>query len=152
MVRKVLGVIGGYVVMAAFIFITFSITYLLLGTEGSFQSDSYKVSGIWILASMVLGFIGAVLGGLASIAIGKSRSASMILAGIVLILGVAMAIPTLSQPDEETLVRSGDVAMIDAMQKAHQPPWLALLNPIIGAIGVMIGSCAGKKKEGNSEV
>ena len=140
MLRTILGVVAGYVVMAAFIFITFSLTYMILGTEGSFQPNSYEVSGAWILASIVLGFAGAVLGGLVSFALGRSRKASMVLAGVVLVLGVAMAIPTLGDVDEQSLVRTGEVAMMEAMQSARQPSWLALLNPLLGTVGVIIGS------------
>ena len=137
--RKVLGVIIGYITMAVFVFITFGITYMALGTEGSFRQDSYNVSFAWISASIILGFIGAVLGGWVSMAIGKSRKASMVLAGLVFVLGIAMAFPTLGDIDEQALIRSGEVAMMDAMQKAHQPSWLAFLNPLIGAVGVMTG-------------
>jgi uncharacterized membrane protein YeaQ/YmgE (transglycosylase-associated protein family) len=73
MVRKILAVVGGYVVMAVFVFVTFTLTYLTLGTEGSFQPNSFEVSGLWIVASIVLGFIGAVLGGLISITIAMSK-------------------------------------------------------------------------------
>ncbi len=145
MLKKILGVVAGYLVMAVFVFVTFGITFMILGTEGSFQSGSYEVSGAWIVASIVLSFIAAILGGLTCYAIGKSFAASIVLAGIVLIFGILMAIPTLADVDEEALVRGGDVAMMDAMQAAHQPAWLAFLNPLIGAAGVVIGARLRKK-------
>ncbi|MDF1544083.1 MAG: hypothetical protein P1R58_03155 [bacterium] len=78
-------------------------------------------------------------------AIGKERKAAKFLAGLVLLLGLAMAIPTLSAPERD-LTRSGEVALMDAMQTAHQPTWIAFLNPVIGAVGVMIGACLKKKQ------
>jgi hypothetical protein len=147
MIRKILAVIIGYAAMAVFVFITFSLTYILLGTEGSFQSNSYNVSVFWILASIILGFVGAILGGLISIVIGKSKKASMVLAGLVLILGIVLAIPTLSAVDEESLIRTSEVGMIEAMQSAHQPSWLAFLNPLLGAVGVVVGSRSRKESK-----
>lgn len=138
MARKIIGVIVGYIVMAAFVFITFSVTFLILGTEGAFQAGSYDVSNAWIVASIVLGFIAALLGGLVCQLIGRSAKASMVLAGLVLVLGIAMAIPTLSQ--EGSVPRSGSVDTMEAMANAYQPPWLAFLNPLIGAVGVVLGS------------
>ncbi len=140
MARKIIGVIVGYIGMAAFVFITFSVTYLVLGTEGAFQAGYYyyDVSSAWIVASIVLGFIAAILGGFLCQLIGGSFRASMVLAGIVLVLGIAMAIPSLSQ--EGSVPRSGSVDTMEAMSNAYQPPWVASLNPLIGAVGVVLGS------------
>jgi len=140
MMRMIIGVILGYVAMAAFVFITFSVTYMILETEGSFQPNSYEVSVSWIFASIVLGLAGAILGGLTSVSIGRSKGAPKILAGLVLVLGIAMAIPTFSTVDRQPLVRSGEVALMEAMQSAHQPSWLVFINPLIGAAGVLVGS------------
>ena len=52
-----------------------------------------------------------------------------------------MALPVLSESvDEVYEMRSADVPNFEAMQKAKQPPLVALLNPIIGALGVFAGS------------
>jgi hypothetical protein len=76
--------------------------------------------------------------------IGRSQRTTMVLAGIVLVLGIIMAIPTLSQDLSAMNMRSGEITSMEAMQDAYQPPWTAFLNPLLGAIGVMIG--AGLKK------
>jgi hypothetical protein len=34
----------------------------------------------------------------------------------------------------------GAVANMEAMQKARTPGWVALMNPLIGAVGVMVGA------------
>ena len=145
MIRKVLGVIVGYVAMAAFLFAMFSIAYIILGTEGSFKPGSFDVSGIWIVISIVLGLVGAILGGWVCVTISRDKKAAMVLAGFVLVLGIAMAVATLSDSETRTMVRTGEVAMMDAMQSAHQPSWLAFLNPLLGAVGVMFGSCMKKE-------
>jgi len=145
MIKNILAVIVGYIAMAAFVFLTFSAVYMITGSEGAFVSGSYEVSTMWILASIVLGFVGAVVGGLTSSAMSKSARAPMVLAGLVLVLGLVMAIPTVSAEQPESMVRQGDVAMMDAMNSAQQPSWLAFLNPFIGAFGVVVGSRCRKK-------
>ena len=139
MLRNILGILAGYATMFVFVFITFTLMYLLLGTEGAFQPGSYEVSGIWMVMSIILSIGAAILGGYLCVAIAKNQKAGLILAGIVLVLGLAMAIPVLTAPDIIT-ERTGAESSMDAMQKAKQPPWIALLNPLIGAAGVYYGS------------
>jgi hypothetical protein len=146
MVKNILGVVVGYIAMAVFVFATFSIAYLLLGAECSFQPNSYNVSAWWIIISIVLSIGGAILGGFVCATIASSGTAPKVLAGIVLVLGIALAIPTLSDNPDRPTVRSGDVGNMEAMQSAHQPTWLAFLTPLIGATGVMMGSCMKKRK------
>jgi hypothetical protein len=88
----------------------------------------------------VLGFVAAMIGGRVCSTIGRTAKASRALAGVVLVLGLLLAIPnvTASRPASQP-VRTGDVGNMDAMQKAQQPAWVALLNPVIGAVGVLVG-------------
>lgn len=141
MVRNILGVVLGYITMFAFVFITFTILYFILGAEGSFESGTYEVSPIWIVISFMLGLAAAVLGGYICVLIAKNQKAALVLAGLVLVLGIAMVIPALGDAKNDVQeMRSADVPNLEAMQKAKQPPIVLLLNPIIGAFGVFAGS------------
>ena len=141
MVRNILGVVLGYVAMFAFVFITFTGLYFLLGADGAFQPDTYEVSLVWIVISFILGLAAAVLGGYLCVLISKNQKAAMVLAGLVLVLGIAMAIPVLGDSSNEVQeMRNDNTPNMEAMQKAKQPPLVALLNPIIGALGVFAGS------------
>ncbi|MBE0550960.1 MAG: hypothetical protein IH619_01090 [Ignavibacterium sp.] len=141
MVRNILGVVLGYVAMFAFVFITFTGLYFLLGADGAFQPDTYEVSLVWIVISLILGLAAAVLGGYLCVLISKNQKATMVLAGLVLVLGIAMAIPVLGDSSNEVQeMRNDNTPNMEAMQKAKQPPLVALLNPIIGALGVFAGS------------
>jgi len=141
MVRNILGVVLGYVAMFAFVFITFTILYFILGADGSFESGTYEVSLIWIIMSFILGLAAALLGGYLCIVISKNQKAALVLAGLVLVLGIIMAIPALNDSSNEVQeMRNADVPNMEAMQKAKQPPIVLLLNPIIGALGVFAGS------------
>lgn len=141
MVRNIFGVVLGYVAMFAFVFITFTILYFILGADGSFESGTYEVSFIWIIMSFILGLAAALLGGYLCIVISKNQKTALVLAGIVLVLGIIMAIPALKDSSNEVQeMRNADVPNMGAMQKAKQPPIVLLLNPIIGALGVFAGS------------
>lgn len=141
MLRKIIGAVAGYIAMAAVIFILFTTLYLILGAEGSFQPGNFQASTTWLVLSTILGLIAAVIGGLVCVLIAKDRKAALWLAGLVLVLGIILAIPSLNVSEAElNKVREGNVDNIEAMQNAKQPPISLILNPIIGAIGVIAGS------------
>lgn len=143
-----MGVIVGYVEMIAFVFISFSVLYLILGTEGSFEPGTYEVSPAWIVMSIILGLIAAALGGYFCTLIARSKKPAIVLAGIVWLLSIIMAIPSLGATEEGIIKkRSTDVSNEEAMQNAKQPVALLLLNPFIGALGVLGGSKLHKNKK-----
>lgn len=146
--RKILGVIVGYIAMALSVFILFTILYLILGTEGSFMPDSFQVSTVWLIASIVLSLIAAVLGGYVCTWIAKNNKPALILAGLVLVLGIIMALPKLTAPaDQTTKIRSSELSNMEAMQQAEQPTALLILNPVIGAFGIFMGARLRKEKQ-----
>ena len=141
MVRKIVGVVVGYVVMALLIFATFSAAYLVMGADAAFKPGTYEVSGLWLIVSFVLSLVAAAVGGYVCALISRSRKAPLALAGLVLILGILVAIPILTAgADRFKVPREGNVSNMEAMQKAQQPGWVALLNPLIGAAGIIIGA------------
>jgi hypothetical protein len=132
-------VVVGYVAMAVVIMISFTLAWLALGADGSFAPGTYEVSGAWIAMSIVVGLLAAILGGFVCTAIAMSATPPKVLAAVVLVLGFALAIPGLGGgrvPAE----RPADVSMTEANRNAEQPVWLALLNPLIGAAGVLVGA------------
>ena len=148
MVRNVMSVIAGYLSIAFFVFISFTLLYIVIGTEGAFQSASYQVSDMWLIFSLLLSIVAALLGGYVCILISKNQQAALVLAGIVLVVGLAMAIPVLTTPDTESIMeRSGEVSSMDAMSMARQPAWITLINPVIGGIGVFLGARLKRKKD-----
>jgi hypothetical protein len=141
MARNIIGVITGYIAMAAFIIISFSILYLILGSEGAFQPGSYKVTITWLILSFALSFTAAILGGYICTLIAKNIKAALWLAGIVIIIGAISAVPHLNVSEEEmNKLREGEVSNFEAMQNAKQPPLAFILTPLVGAFGVSLGS------------
>lgn len=141
MVRNISGVVVGYLVMFVFIFVSFTALYFILGADGAFEVESYEVSVLWIVISFILSIFAALLGGLVCKIISKNQKAVFILAGLVFVLGIILAVPALSESTNEVIeMRKSNVDNFEAMQKAQQPPYVALLNPIIGAFGVILGA------------
>lgn len=139
--RNVGAVILGYVVMFAVAFVTFSVAFLMVGTTGAFEEGSYDVTVLWLVVSFALGLIVAVAGGLACAVVAKGSKAPLALAGLVLVVGALMALPVLTASDDgQPVTREADVSTFDAMQKGKQPSWVALVNPFVGVIGVLLGS------------
>jgi peptidoglycan/LPS O-acetylase OafA/YrhL len=140
MVRGIVGVIVGYVVMALVVFLTFTLAYLAMGANHAFKPGVFDPSLRWIVISFFLAFIAALVGGYVCAAIAKTKRAAQVLAGIIVVLGILIAIPALRSNDTRPNVRMGDVPNMEAMQKARTPGWVALMNPLIGAVGVMVGA------------
>ncbi|MGH9868686.1 MAG: hypothetical protein ACREAA_11060 [Candidatus Polarisedimenticolia bacterium] len=138
--RLIGGVVVGYLTMFVLVFGSFTAAYLAMGANSAFQAGSYEPSTLWLVVSWVLGFLAAVAGGCVCMAIARTPKGPLTLCIVVVVLGVLFAIPTLmGGPDERPTVRTGDVANMDAMMNARQPAWLMVLNPILGAVGVMVG-------------
>lgn len=139
MLRSILAVIVGYFVIFVCVFCSFSIAYLLMGTEGAFRSGSYEVSNLWLALSIPLALIAAVIGGFACAKIARGGRAPFVLAGLVLGLGLISAVFEM-QAEPAPTTRSAEVGNLEAMGQARQPLWIAWLNPFLGAAGVVLGS------------
>lgn len=150
MLRKIGGVIVGYILMALIIFLTFTVAYLLMGTSNAFKPDSYEVSTLWLVVSFILAFGAAMLGGYVCAAIAGAGRAPLVLAVLVIVIGVLAAVPALRADGagRDRLTRPAEVSNIQAMQNAVQPGWVALLNPIIGAGAVLLGASLRRRPQG----
>jgi len=138
MIRNILAVVAGYFSMFLVVFVLLTSAYFAFGTERAFEPGSYKTSLAWCLTSLVLGIPAALLGGWVCARVATSPKAVTALVVLVAILGLLSVIPTLSPPPVgET--RAANVPNLEAMTKARTPPWVALLNIVVGVGGVLIG-------------
>lgn len=138
MIRVIAGALLGYVVLALLLFAVFNGAYLIMGAERAFRPGSYQVSGLWIGLGALFTFAASLVGGYVAAAVSRGTVAPLVLACAILVLGVIFAIPALGQPDPGP--RTGDVGNFAAMQYARQPAWTLFFNPVIAAIGVLVGS------------
>lgn len=139
--RVIGAVVAGYAVMFVVVFLAFTGAYLAMGTDGAFQPGTYEVSVQWIAVSVVLSLLAAVAGGWvgARVAGPRSRQAILALCIVVLVLGIAGALPMLMADDTSPPVRPADVPNMEAMMNARTPLWIALLTPVLGVFGVLAG-------------
>ena len=138
--RAILSVVVGYMAMFAAIFLAFSGLYLALGQELSFQPGSYEPSMLWTVVSFALGVGAAVLGGYVCAWIARTATPPKVLAGVVLVIGLLSAVPVLMAVATPAETRTGEVGNLDAMMKAKQPAWVAVVNPFVGLAGVLLGA------------
>ena len=131
------GVLTGYAVMALVLFGLFSCAYFVLGAEGSFVDESWDISGAWIAVSISGGLVAAYVGGFVCRRVSQRLQGVWVLAGAIVILGIAMA----QASSEATTVaeRMTNPTLQDAMNNARQPVWIAYINPLLGAVGVLLG-------------
>lgn len=139
-------VIVGYLVIFVLVFALLSGAYVVLGADRSFVPGAWDVSRLWSILSLVLGFVAAIVGGMICAAIAKDPRGPKWLAVLVLVLGLALAVPALNQPPPEE-ARPAVVPLMDAVANGRQPSWVALLNPVIGVIGVLVG---GRRRGGTA--
>ncbi|MDX6383702.1 MAG: hypothetical protein QOK48_1275 [Blastocatellia bacterium] len=140
MVRSVLGVIIGYILMFILQIIAFMSIYTMMGADWSFQPGSYQASTAWTAMQFTVILITTIIAGLICAVIAKGGKAPLVLAGLVLVLGLALGAASMTmRPADTHEVRTASVPNMEAMQKARHPAWVILLGPIIGAVGVVIG-------------
>jgi hypothetical protein len=137
--RSLGGVVLGYLVMAVFVGLGLFFAYRIMGADVVFRPGVFEISGLWILTTIVLGLIAAVLGGYVCASVARTAGAPKMLAVVIIVLGVALALPAV-RGDAPILPREGAVASSEAMWSARQPGWLVLLKPLIGAVGVLWGA------------
>jgi hypothetical protein len=135
-VRNALAAVGGYVAMFAIAFALFSLTWAVLGADGSFRPGSWEVSNAWILAGFVLGVIVSMAGGFSASKLGADEKSVWMLASLVVVMGVLQAVPESSHE----ITRPDGVSMFQAMGSIIQPRWLYYVNPVVSVVGVFLGA------------
>jgi len=138
--RPYLAVFLGCVSLFVVMIVARAVAYTLMGADGAFKPGSYEPSGLWLTVMFFFSLVAALVGGLVCGNLARSATPSLVLAGLVLVLGLIVAIPVLTAEDDGAKVRAGDVDNVEAMRNARQPGWVALTNPFIWAFGVFVGS------------
>lgn len=145
MLKKILGGIAGYVVFMIFLFALYTGYYLVIGTDRSFLPGKYDPSVVWFVGAFILGFVAAAIGGYVAALIGQSGGAKVMII-IMVVISVLGIVGMMMQPTKPDEVRTGNVPNLEAMMKAKQPLWVAVVNPIVGVLGVLAGAGLRKNK------
>ena len=147
--RIIGSVVAGYLTMVVAVFAFLSAAYLILGASGSFQPGSWDPSTLWNVLGIALSIAAAVAGGFVCAAIAKNPRGPQALIGVIIVLGLIFAIPAItgSAAEVASAARPETVTLFEAVQNARQPVWIALLNPLLGAVGVLIGAKAQSSRQ-----
>ena len=143
--RNIGAAVLGWVTMAIGVFALNFVMWMALGPDGAFLPESWDVSWGWSLGSIAIGLLAAIAGGLVCSRIADGPWGVRLLVFIVVALGVWVALGNLEMTGLEGVAdadpgpRPDDVGMFEAMSTAQQPVWLTWLNPVIGAVGAILG-------------
>ena len=149
MLRTIGAVIAGYVVVFILVFTMFTVAFLALGTNATYQPGTYDVSMLWIVISTILGFVAAVGGGFVAGLIDRTGRGVTGLAGFMFLAGILLAVAALMMPTPAANEpRPENVANLEAMAKSQTPHWINFLNPFIGAAGAIVGGRLRKPAQG----
>ena len=154
MLRTVGSVILGYIVMAAFVFLSFSLLYVAMGPDRAYQPGTYEVSGLWVVVSFVLSFIAAVLGGWVCVLVARTQLGPQILAAAILVFGLVLAVMELgSAPADLPTVRDASVGVMEAMRNSRNPTWINFVTPLVAVVGILAGArLVGQKPDPDLEI
>ncbi len=137
--KNILAAVVGYVAMFVAIFGLFSIAFMMIGVERSYQPGVYNVSLLWILVSLVLSVFVGMIGGYVTKLIAKNDQAVKILLGIAVVLGLIMASGSLFVESRE-ITRPETVGNMEAMMNSIQPLWVGFLVTLIHVGGILYGA------------
>ena len=138
--RSIIGVVVGYVALFVVLFCVLTAAYLGMGADRAFSPGSFRPSTLWIVVEIVVGFVAAAIGGWLCVTIARKRGAVTALAIVILVLGALSAIPAVRAAGVPEAVREGGLSNMQAMMKARPPVWMAFFNPVLGAVGALVGS------------
>lgn len=141
MVRAILAVVVAYIAMAILVIAVFSGIWFGLGPDRLLQPGSFKGNLPFSIAAPTITVLGAIFGGWLCARIGRGGKPAIALAAVVLLLGGAMAYFTLQKPFPAD-PRDPAMTVKQIMEIGREPTWLAIFNPIGGAVGVLIGGLA----------
>src|SRR3954454_21797992 len=88
MLRSILAIIVSYIAMFVIFMAIFTGLYFALGVERVFVTDSYVVSMLWIILTLVIGFLVCLFAGYLGAVISKSWRTEQVYALIVFLLGL----------------------------------------------------------------
>lgn len=140
MVRSILSVVVGYVVLA--VAVSLSSALVLLTPGFVFQAHTVEPSLLFTVFNLFLSLLAALAGGyVAALVAGENRPTPVkVLAGSILIVGLALAVPqqlhSHPAPTAEELDR---MTLLERASHAREPVWYSFLIPFVGCFGVLAG-------------
>ncbi|HVF73054.1 MAG TPA: hypothetical protein VM940_15735 [Chthoniobacterales bacterium] len=141
MLRSIIAIIVSYVAMFVLFMVLFTGLYFAFGVERVFQPDSYEVSALWLVVTLIGALLGAMFGGYLCATISKSWRTCQVFALIAFLLALVQCLSDLrSKNPDAPNVRAGDVPFPDGIKLGVTPLWFHFVNPLVGGIGALLGA------------
>ena len=135
--RNVGGAVLGWVVMAVCVTGLMIGLFALLGPDRVFRPGGLEPTPAWLVASIAIGLAAAVAGGAICARVASDRRGVLMLIALVVVLGVADA---LAQGPPPEVTAPAAVGFLEALGSARPPAWISWLNPLLGAVGTLVGA------------
>jgi len=151
--RNILAVIVSYIIIGIVVIGLFTGVYMIMGEDWAYKPGVFDVSTGWIAVMLVSAVIAALVGGVVCALISKhSKGAVLSLVAVIVVLGVLGVVMETMKPEltAEQMIRTPPTTVMDASTNSRQPLWIAVANPLIGVVGVMVGAmmvCPKLKKD-----
>lgn len=139
--RFSLSALAGYVIYFVWIAVMYSVLWLVLGSSFAYEAGSTRVTAGWLAVATPVNLVGAMVAGwLARVMARSDRRAVIVLAGLVLVLGVTMAVMHLSMDRALPPGKSpSTLTAQEAGQFSVQPTWYEFVIPVLGCVAVLAG-------------
>jgi hypothetical protein len=138
MERAIAGVLMGGVTMFMVTFLMFPAVYLGLEPDLAFEPNSFQPTQVWIASNILVALIATGVGGYMCASISQSSGPPVILALLVAVFDLILVAIFVQQADPG--FRTDDVTKLNALMSAKRPLWALLVNPVVGAVGVLFGA------------
>lgn len=140
MLKSIVAIVVSYVVIFLLFFAVVAGLYVMLGSERVFQPDSYEISNLWLVLTIVLSFLAWMLGGWLCVAISKSLRTGQIFAVIVFVAAAIGCLLSLNREGEGPHVRASEVTFKDGLERTVTPRWFHFVNPVVTLAGALVGT------------
>lgn len=140
MLKSIVAIVVSYLAMFVFFMAVAVGCYLALGSERVFKPDSYEISSLWLVLTVIVSFIASAIAGYLCAVISGSWTTCRVFAFIVFLATLGFCISSLRQSQESPNVRASEVSWTDGMRLGVSPLWLHFVSPVIAGVAVLAGA------------
>lgn len=151
MIRRILGPIVGYVVMAVVVMVGFVVGPMLLGVDLVLSKGTYNATPLWQWIAVGIGLVGAFAGGLVCRLVARRDIPCYVLIAIAVIpssVAIIVYPPPPAEPAEPAVRPDGlsvMEALRDSREHAREPLFTRITNPLAAGIGIGLGMLAARR-------
>ncbi len=147
MLKSIIAIVVSYIAMFVFFMVVVIGCYVALGSERVFKPDSYEISTLWLVLTLIVSFVGSAIAGYLCAVISGSWATCRVFAFIVFLATLGFCFASLRQSQESPNVRASEVSWTDGIRLGVSPMWLHFVSPVISGVAVLVG--ARMKRRGN---